>query len=284
MTTRSLLIALTLAVSVLAAAGVAGMPSIATNDRVATTMSTMRLAAFSIEAYQREHGALPAADGQLKPFAELLATLQPSVALRSAAVDAWGHAILYRSNANIYATTYQLISLGADGIADTDYSNDPPYPSRTQPIRETANVNSDLILVDGRFTQRPFGSLKPAFLTVNAMNSIFLACESYAVDNNQYPGTGPGLVPVTALKQHLVPIYLASLPDADGWGRPLLASSDRTAVTLVSYGADGILDTNYSLTGLCGLIGNGAGPSAAPGADIIQACGDFTHWVAGTEP
>jgi hypothetical protein len=276
----TLLMALTLSISLVAFMSGATTPSLPANDRVSTSMSNMRLVAFTLDAFRREHGAVPFADGQLRPFTEVLAVLEPAVAVRSAALDGWGRPILFRANAD----NYQLISFGSDGQPERDYANEPLYSWRHQPIIEASREGADLVLVDGRFVQRPFGDRKAAFLTVNAMNSIFVACESYAVDNNQYPSSGPGLVPVTALTPHLVPIYLASLPDADGWGRPMLASSDDRSITLVSFGSDGILDMPSGLGGACGLEGYGGGPSAAAGADIIQACGHFTHWVAGTEP
>ncbi len=248
-------------------------------EPVAQTMSSMRLAGFALEAYRRERGTYPLADGEIRSLAEIVMALDPSLAARSAVIDAWGHPILFRAKPSVY----QLISKGSDGQADVEYADQLLYPGRKQQIADATRDGADSIMVDGRFLQRPFGDKAAAFATVNAINSIVTAAESYAVDYNFYPNTGGTWAPVAVLEPHLVPIYLQKLPELDGWNRSLRVVSDGTSLTLASYGADGTPDIPYYSDLPCG-VWDDAGPSAAPGADIVHSCGRFTNWVAGTEP
>ena len=174
-------------------------------------------------------------------------------------------------------------SYGADGSADLNYDNQILYAGRYQPIVDAPDPRNDLVLIDGRFVRRPFGSRNPEFETINAINAIFIASGSFAVDNNRYPGNAPEFRPVSELAAELEPNYIPELPLNDGWGRPLLYSSLPGAFVLASYGENGIPEVAYYTDLPCNLLSFGE-LRIEDGADIVQTCGVFVNWPRGTEP
>ncbi len=110
--------------------------------------------------------------------------------------------------------------------------------------------------------------------TMADLRSIGTAVESYAVDVNFYPQSAAG--DVTTLAGILQPIYIRTLPSADGWNHAFAWAPDATTVgvgyTLTSLGKDGA-----------------AGPvSASPrttdfDADIIFINGQFAQWPEGQQ-
>ena len=67
------------------------------------------------------------------------------------------------------------------------------------------------------------------------MRSIGTAVESYAVDNNVYPVAATA----AALQPLVQPIYIKSMPLADGWSTTFVVDSTTTQYTLSSNGKDG---------------------------------------------
>jgi len=199
---------------------------------------------------------------------------------RSAWLDGWGRPLRVRAVRGVH----QVISFGADGAADTDYDAALLYAARWWRITDASEPGADLVLVDGRFVKRPFGDRRREFETVNAMNAIYVAAASYAVDANHYPGETSGLQPVAALEAELVPVYIRDLPRVDGWGRALLYSSSGQRFQLVSYGTDGAPDIFWYDQMTCDRGWVDPGPSPVDGGDIIQMCGEFAYWSRGLEP
>ncbi len=71
--------------------------------------------------------------------------------------------------------------------------------------------------------------------TMADMRSIGTAIEAYAVDNNNYPtATSAGV-----LKTLVEPIYIKTMPTADGWSNAWGVDSAPTQYTLTSNGKDG---------------------------------------------
>jgi hypothetical protein len=266
-------------VSCLASGEERSQPSSARVDPVAQTMTKMRVASTLLVDERRKSGTYPLADGMLHPLRDVFAS-SPAAAGPNEAIDAWGHTIWYRANQEVH----QLISYGADGQADEDYAAVRLYSGRFQMVVDAPDPRNDLVMKDGRFVRRPFGSRAREFATINSINDIFIASSSFAVDNNLYPGNVTALTSVSALAADLVPIYIHDLPTQDGWGRPILFSNNGATFMLVSFGEDGIQDQVYYTDLACAVELFDEGISSEQGGDVVQACGRFTHWPRGTEP
>jgi general secretion pathway protein G len=115
--------------------------------------------------------------------------------------------------------------------------------------------------------------------TLADMRSIGIAVEAYAVDHGRYPPGAMSPTPVAGtgddnLEKYLAPVYIRELPTLDGWGNPILYSSDAegTSYAIYSAGKDGALSPE--------ALG------AVPGydGDIIYKNGHFIAWPEGMEP
>jgi type II secretion system protein G len=71
--------------------------------------------------------------------------------------------------------------------------------------------------------------------TMADMRSIGTAVESYAVDNNVYPVA----TDAPTLQTLVQPIYIKSMPLADGWSNNFQVASVTTQYTISSNGKDG---------------------------------------------
>ena len=236
------------------------------------------MASTLLEDERRTAGSYPLADGILHPLREVFAS-GPGKPGPDDALDAWGRTLWYRANPYVQ----ELISYGADGKADSEYGAERLYSGRHQEIVDSPDPRNDLVMKNGRFVRRPFGNRSREFTTINAINAIFNASASFAVDNNRYPGIAITFEAVSALMPELVPIYIHDLPTLDGWGRPILYSNNGATFVLASFGEDGVQDQVYYPDLVCGLEGE-EGPSPGEGGDVVQACGRFAHWPRGTEP
>jgi hypothetical protein len=242
-------------------------------------MSKMRFAGTLLANQQRQHGGFPLADGKLHLVAEALVS-DPLGMQYATWLDGWGRPLRYRADGG----TYEVVSYGSDGIADVDYSYGPLHPGGLAPIVDAPNAATDLVLVDGRMVQRPFGNQQAAFETDNAINRIYAAAAAFWHDHGYYPGSSTTLSSVYGLQADLVPAYLPTLPTMDGWGNDLLYASRDGNFFLASFGADGVADHDFYDSLGCFPGGPGEGPSPDDGGDIVQACGRFAFWSRGLEP
>lgn len=247
-------------------------------DPTTQTMTAMRLLSTFLVDQRRRDGEFRLADGKLHPAGDVLG---PQLAVQAPilTLDGWGHPLWYRAGRAVH----EVISYGADGRADQNYDSQKLYAGRYQPIVDTPDARNDLILIDGRFVRRPFGPRIREFATINAINVIFIASASFAVDNNHYPGSAREFRPVSELAAELVPVYIPELPLNDGWGRPLMYSSIPGSFMLASFGENGVPEVTYYTDLPCNLLGFGEG-TIQDGGDVVQACGDFVNWPRGTEP
>ena len=99
------------------------------------------------------------------------------------------------------------------------------------------------------------------------LRSIGTAVESYAVDNNVYPVAATAAV----LQGFVQPIYIKSMPLADGWSTTFVVDSTSTQYTLSSNGKDG---TPTSCA---------AGVTTLFNEDICFANGQFIRYPQGTQ-
>ena len=103
--------------------------------------------------------------------------------------------------------------------------------------------------------------------TMADMRSVGTAIESYAVDTSKYPIA-------TTLAELLLavePIYIKSMPRADGWTNPLVIVSIATEYTLSSLGKDNAVAT--CAAGTTGLFND----------DICFVNGQFARYPSGVQ-
>ncbi|HEY2092651.1 MAG TPA: type II secretion system protein GspG [Thermoanaerobaculia bacterium] len=74
--------------------------------------------------------------------------------------------------------------------------------------------------------------------TMSAMRSIATAVEAYATDHNAYP-VGNKIEDATGA---VMPMYIRTMPEKDGWGTSFRYWSDGSKYRIVSCGADAKCD------------------------------------------
>ena len=103
--------------------------------------------------------------------------------------------------------------------------------------------------------------------TMADMRSVATAMEAYSVDNTSFPVASSA----TALATTIVPYYMDSLPQRDGWGRAFSVDSVSLAYTIWSGGSDG------------GALNFSGGPTADFTESIVFANGSFSQWPDGPQ-
>lgn len=191
--------------------------------------------------------------------------------------DAWNNPLLYWSDGR----DYLILSLGSDGLRQFDYSGAPPYAN----IRTGwagSDPTDDLLIVDGVAYRGPSSQSELLRRAMAELRRTGTACESFAVDNNVYPGPVEPIDVVATIEPELVQggRYLRVLQKVDPWGNPYLFWSDRTYYVLVSYGPDGIPDSPYATWGRTEFEAMHAGSTTRFGADLVFANGEFVQWPA----
>jgi len=109
--------------------------------------------------------------------------------------------------------------------------------------------------------------------TMADLRSIGTAVESYSIDNNVYPKS---ITAITALDDHLEPIYIKAVPESDGWSNNFVVATSSTGdtYTLGSAGKNrGTTLTTCTGTPQCSDFDD----------DIIFRDGQFTQWPEGTQ-
>ncbi|HUP46426.1 MAG TPA: type II secretion system protein GspG [Thermoanaerobaculia bacterium] len=112
--------------------------------------------------------------------------------------------------------------------------------------------------------------------TMADIRSMATAVEAYAVDKNQYPDPD-------SLEQALVPTYIKTLPETDGWKQPLLydcwSSSDEGACDSYAI-ASGGRDGEFEFDSPDQYMGRGGTTNFD--ADIVMINGNFVQYPQGT--
>jgi len=103
------------------------------------------------------------------------------------------------------------------------------------------------------------------------LRTIGTALESYAIDNNYYPVAGD-IGTLAAPATNVVPIYIRTMPQNDGWRNAFYCSSTTTGYTLASGGKDG--------GGLTGVVW---GVSQSFNLPIVFMGGQFAAWPEGVQ-
>jgi hypothetical protein len=193
--------------------------------------------------------------------------------LRGSVRDAWGRQILYWSN----GADYIVASLGADGLPQFDYVPDSPYTGVPRGWAGT-DPNDDLLILDGIAYRGPSSQTEVVRRAMAELRSAGTACESFAVDNNVYPGPVTPIDTLATVASSLQPIYIRQLPIMDPWGHPYLFWSNTQSYALLSYGVDGLPDYPYATWGQADFEAVTAGASTLIGPDVIFVNGQFRQW------
>jgi len=242
---------------------------------VLETFLRMRVLAAVLDT-QAVEAAYPGPTAGLVPVSSLGNRLTARARSHGGAVrDAWNNPLLYWSDGR----DYLILSFGSDGERQFDYSGTRPY-ANVRTGWAGSDPTNDLLIVDGVAYRGPASQSELLRRAMGELRSIGTAVESFAVDNNLYPGPIEPIDLVSRLEPVVEPIYIRVLPTIDPWGNPFLVWSDTTHYALVSYGPDGIPDFPYATWGRTEFEAMHAGPTTRFGADLVFANGEFVQWPA----
>jgi len=241
---------------------------------VTDTFLRMRILAAVLDSESAEARPFPGPTPGLVPATVLRDEIEPSHRkYLGSARDAWGHPLLYWSDGR----SFMLLSVGSDGEPEFDYSAEIPFASI--PRRFTGvDPTSDLIVVDGIAWRGPASQTDLLARAMADLRSLGTAVESYAIDNNVYPGPVAPIAPVETIETDLSPVYIRAMPKIDPWTDAYLYWSDATGYAIVSLGSDGIPDDDYAAWGREEFQAFHPGATAVPGRDIVFVDGAFVQW------
>jgi hypothetical protein len=245
------------------------------------TMLNMRLSGAVLATFQEQGGRFPEPFPRLVSLERLAPSLGSEFRRELAPRDGWAQPL---SVLIADPETYWLISFGADGRPDLDYADLLGSGGRRGRDAETPDPSSpdrDFVFSRGDFLQRPEPPASPTKRAMADLRSIGTAIESFAVDNDVYPGPTAGLVTIDAIAGTLEPIYIKAVPRVDPWGHPYLVSSDGKAYVVVSGGADGALELAYDNPPNLGAEVSALPASVDESADLVFFSGQFVRWPAG---
>ncbi len=174
--------------------------------------------------------------------------------------DGWGNEFRARSS----EVGYEIRSAGSDGIFED-----------SAPEEDVKGLHRDIVLINGKFVQIPEPSLilptptptpsidiEKARATLNNMREIMVACETYGVDNGEYP-SAKGVEELA----RLAPDYIGVLPTTDFWGNTIEVFSSPNGYEIRSFGRDGKRDTAPP-----------SGPMSNYDADIVITDGGLAQY------
>lgn len=250
-------------------------PSAYLQPKVLETFFRMRVVAALLDT-QSIDVPFPGPTSGLVPASWLRTQLRPVPGISVGSLqDAWGNALLYWSDGR----DYLVLSLGADGKPQFDYAAEPPYANVTKGWAGS-DPRDDLIIVDGVAYRGPASQRELLRRAMADMRSAGTACESFAIDNNFYPGPVTPIDIIDRIARDVEPIYIVHLPKVDPWGHPYLVWSDTRGYALVSYGPDGQADYPYATWSSAEFNALHTGPTMRTGQDIVFANGQFVQWPA----
>lgn len=248
-----------------------------------SSLAALRAIGTACEEYGIDNNFYPSAGTTLSPVSAIASPLSPTYIRVLPLLDGWGRTILYWTDiaGRPVATNYAVISVGADGVADHPYESWTFDDFASNGIGTFTDLRRDTIFLDGQFVQSPEQSGTPidaARSSMAWMRSIATACEEYAIDNNFYPSSGGGVIPVSSLMPFLTPVYIKVLPATDGWNQPLIYYSNTSSYWIISTGSDRIEDHPYESWGLSDFQSYPGGPVTTLDKDIIFENGQFIQY------
>jgi len=235
----------------------------------------MRVLAAVLDTHAVENPYPGPTDG-LVPVASLGSQLTSRLRSNGGAVrDAWNNPLLYWSDGR----DYLILSLGSDRMMQFNYDASPPYAG-VRTGWAGSDPTNDLLIVDGVAYRGPASESELLRRAMGELRSMGTACESFAVDNNVYPGPVQPIDIVERIESVVEPWYLRVLPKVDPWGNPYLFWSDSTHYALVSFGPDGMADYPYATWGRTEFEALHTGSTTRFGQDLVFATGAFVQWPA----
>jgi type II secretion system (T2SS) protein G len=241
---------------------------------VLETLLRMRILAAVLDT-QAVESSYPATAG-LVPVSSLDERIASRARSRGGAVrDAWNNPLLYWSDGR----SYLILSLGSDGARQFDYGATPPYANIMKGWAGS-DPTSDLLIVDGVVYRGPASQSELLRRAMAEIRSAGTACESFAVDNNVYPGPVQPIDVLARIETDIEPIYIRALPTIDPWGNPYRFWSDTTHYALVSYGVDGVPDFPYESWSRAEFEALHTGPTSRFGQDLVLVNWQFVQWPA----
>ena len=250
-------------------------PSSALQPKVLETFFRMRVVAAMLDT-QSIDVPYPGPTPGLVPASWLRTRLRPAPGTSVGALqDGWGNPLFYWSSGQ----DYLVLSFGADGRPQFDYGASPPYLNIAKGWAGT-DPNDDLLIVDGVAYRGPASQSELLRRAMRDLRAAGTASESFAIDNNIYPGPVAPIDAIDRIARDIEPIYIKHLPRVDPWGHPYLVWTDTRGYTLVSFGADGQPDYPYASWGSAEFGALHTGPTVRMGQDLIFANGQFVQWPA----
>jgi len=245
-----------------------------TLDPATRTMILMRAAGAVLMGYSETGRPLAEPEQKLILGSTVGARIGPELARWLPVKDGWGRPLRFR----FLDDEIIVISFGADGLPDLPY-DEPVDPTAKPPVRLLeSSPDRDIILVNDEFAQKPETPRSSAEQALREIRSIGTAMESFAVDNDRYPGPTSGLKTIGIVAGDLEPTYIKELPRVDPWGEPYWVWSNGKSYVIVSGGSDAALDRGY-------LAGDAAAPdlekgveTSDPKADIVFLDGQFVRY------
>jgi hypothetical protein len=251
----------------------AGASSDTLRPEVVETFFRLRVVAAALDS-ANVNGPVPGPTTGLIPFASVLdRSSVMAKLLRGSLRDAWGRPILFWSN----GSDYLVASLGADGRPQFDYALDPPYSGVPRGWAGT-DPDDDLLIANGLAYRGPSSQSELVRRAMAEIRSAGTACESFAVDNNNYPGPVAPIDALSSIETDLSPIYIRVLPILDPWGHPYRFWSNTRAYALLSYGVDGQPDYPYAAWGQVEFEALAVGATTLIGPDVVFGNGQFRQW------
>ncbi len=120
------------------------------NGKQTATMADIRSIGTAVESFGVENDAYPRPTAGVGLVESVRDQLEPNYIKELPTTDAWGNPYLFWSD----GTSYMIVSLGSDGVADVPYGDASPPRSviKGGPARGS---ESDIVFVDGEFIQWP---------------------------------------------------------------------------------------------------------------------------------
>lgn len=262
-----------LAVSIATAPALPARSADGLRPEVLDTLLKMRIVAAVLDTQVIEH-PYPGPTTGLVPLASIGgAFLSRTRSLGGSARDAWSNPLLYWSD----GTDYVVLSLGADGARQFAYDGPTPFANVPKGWAGSDPAD-DLLVVDGVVFRGPSSQAELLRRAMGELRTVGIACESFAVDNNVYPGPVAPVDAVARIAADLEPVYIRVVPKLDPWGNPYRYWSDTQHFALVSYGPDGIPDYPYAAWSLADWQGLHTGPTTEFGKDLVFVTGAFAQW------
>jgi hypothetical protein len=178
---------------------------------VLETFLRMRVLAAVLDT-QAVEAAYPGPTDGLVPVSSLGNRLTARARSHGGALrDAWNNPLLYWSDGR----DYLILSLGSDGMRQFDYSGAPPY-ANVRTGWAGSDPTNDLLIVDGVAYRGPASQSELLRRAMGELRTTGTACESFAVDNNVYPGPVEPIDVVATIEPVLVQgAYLRVLQKVD---------------------------------------------------------------------